>query len=145
MEFVIPGICEELPCENEVIPLFFVDCTLEPLDVICGCNDSTYLNPCAAIQDGINDWVKGPCQTTSLTSQNIHRSVRVFPNPVGATLIISQLDKSCPYQILGISGNAVQEGVTTGPLEVRSLPAGIYLLRIWQAKSVQTIRWVKQE
>ncbi len=144
VEYVIPGVCEDLPCKNPVVPLVVIDCSQEPVEVICGCNDSTYINPCAAIMDGVNIWEPGPCQMTHVIDPGIAGSIHVYPNPATGILTILPLHTSCPYEILGISGNRVQAGMTSGSLDVRSLPEGIYLLRIWQEQTIQTIRWVKQ-
>ncbi len=143
VEYVIPGICEDLPCENEVIPLFFVDCTLEPADTICGCNDSTYINPCAAIQDGINDWTDGPCNTTSIDAHADLQEYHIYPNPAYAYIHIWPVDQPIEFAIIELTGRVLMEGTTNTQIDVKGLPPGLYALRLRHGKSWQTIHWSK--
>ena len=144
VEYVIPGLCEEVDCEIEFVPLVFIDCTLEPLDSICGCNDSTYINPCAAIQDGINDWTDGPCPTTSITDPGKPVVYTLFPNPATDVLTIYPVDDVISVHVIGMDGKIWIAEPMTGRINVQSLPPGMYILRLFGRDTMANLRWIKR-
>ncbi len=75
---------------------------------------------------------------------------QVYPNPVQDQLFIhSNFQSSWTYQVLDVEGRVRASGVLTTPehlssIDVHTLNAGLYLLRIQMGSSSTTLRFVKE-
>lgn len=71
--------------------------------------------------------------------------VTLAPNPVQDALTITGMEPNASYQVFDASGRKVLEGrANNGRVAVRALTPGTYTLRLTDARSTSTARFVKQ-
>ena len=77
------------------------------------------------------------------TGENLRLSLH--PNPsAGSTLTLGGEGAAGPYRILNRLGQAVRQGQTAGTIEVRTLPAGPYLLELSTPAGRRTQRFARE-
>jgi len=79
--------------------------------------------------------IADPCLVTSLPEEHPQPSAMLFPNPGRSSMFLGQVDRMAfplDYAVLDASGSLAQHGLLqrNEPLDVGSLPAGQYLLRL---------------
>jgi hypothetical protein len=83
---------------------------------------------------------------TGLTEDNI--PIKVYPNPVADLLFIEKSGntKQTKFEILNLSGRVVSTGNLVDKTEVRTstFPAGVYFIKIWNGKSFDFKKFVKE-
>jgi Secretion system C-terminal sorting domain len=70
----------------------------------------------------------------------------IYPNPVGRTLYLRNIESSTNYQIFDYAGRVVsgmQTKLTNG-IDVENLPAGIYFLKVYDRETNPVLKFVKQ-
>lgn len=105
--------------------------------------DSTVIENYQAIVDYI--WsVVDDGQTSAKSALALPDIVNVYPNPVISTLSIKTAeDKPLTFSILSVTGEVILTGRLQRSLDVSNLQAGVYLLKIHDEHSNQTIRFIK--
>jgi hypothetical protein len=68
----------------------------------------------------------------------------VYPNPTTQILHINGLLQRTSYAVYSQHGTIVKQGSTAKSIDVSSLPNGTYILRLFQAGGIQTLKFVKQ-
>lgn len=80
-----------------------------------------------------------------VTVQFTAASLSVYPNPATAELRFNRQLAGATISLLGSTGRTLRDvTVTNGRLDVSTLRPGIYLVRVEQDGSVETVRFVKQ-
>lgn len=120
---------------------------------LSNCSNSG-LNLLAAWYDGTNVVFKETINTMAFrqaptgVGQTSLDGFKVFPNPTGGMLQIEGASKGAEYSINDITGRILLGGsITSGraQVDIRSLPNGVYLLRLTDAFGLgKTIRFSKQ-
>jgi D-alanyl-D-alanine carboxypeptidase len=82
-------------------------------------------------------------QITSITEAEKEAAMVLIPNPANQCISISELKNPQPYTILQTTGKELQTGMTSGEMDVSSLSAGMYLLRLGGGAEVKTFRFLK--
>ena len=81
---------------------------------------------------------------TSLNNKEVS-SIEIYPNPFGDNGFVIVSEKAFEYSIIDVSGSTMESGKAAGSLETgKSLPQGIYFLRIEHAEGNTIQKVVKQ-
>lgn len=89
--------------------------------------------------------VPGKFITNTQPDPKPHTTLSIYPNPTTTQLFVQGLLHRKPYQIINVSGQVVQQGITNGQIGVQELAAGIYLLAIGDAAGNREVhQFVKQ-
>jgi hypothetical protein len=68
----------------------------------------------------------------------------IYPNPANDRITISGIDKHTPYTIYSLMGNKITEGTTSADIDISTLPAGNYILRLLDDNGATNLRFVKE-
>jgi hypothetical protein len=135
-------------CDSCMCPLF--------VDPVCGCNGVTYSNYCYAAKAGVTSWAAGQCQTTGVeTGTETTDAVSIYPNPAKNKLIITYANQDrqkAQVAILNLLGETVislpaeqYSSITNiATVDINTLAAGVYVVRLQLAGKVYTRRFLKQ-
>lgn len=101
-------------------------------DPVCGCDDITYYNSCAAINyGGVTSWVPGECVNS--VKGYFRDNMILYPNPAQSEVNITfNQARSGMIAILDISGKIVSESKINAQrtiLIIDNLAAGAYLIK----------------
>ena len=69
-------------------------------------------------------------QITSRPEAKKEATIVLIPNPAAQCISVSGLKNSQPYAIIQSDGKELRAGITSGEIDVSSLSAGMYLLRL---------------
>jgi D-alanyl-D-alanine carboxypeptidase len=82
-------------------------------------------------------------QITSRPEAEKEAAIVLIPNPAAQCLGVSGLKNSQPYAIIQSDGKELRSGITLGEIDVSSLSAGMYLLRLGGGSEIKTFRFQK--
>ncbi|GEM_PF-2106689 len=77
-------------------------------------------------------------------NENSLSSISVYPNPVKDILNITSQKNVDKAEIYNLSGQLIQTEKATNQINMETLPAGIYILKVISADEVQTFKIVKK-
>lgn len=123
--------------------------SLSGISVHCGATD-LWVNSTSGTVYQLNG---GPCVNTILPSKTElpdlmeseaeASTITVFPNPTSGLLEIIGAEEGDTYRLRNQSGSLLKEGLATGvKLDLSELPAGIYLLEIYNGRQTVVERVV---
>jgi hypothetical protein len=74
------------------------------------------------------------------------QALKLYPNPAQDHLRINGLKKSISYRINDLSGRMIQSGIMAPneSIPLSQLSAGVFLLEIRQAGSIQQLKFIKK-
>lgn len=113
---------------------------------VCGCDSVTYNNPCEAIYyHGIVNFTDGPC---TVGVNELMKQIEIFPNPTKDFVQINaNLGGRKELTVLNISGQTVLTDSFLSKnktLDLSSLPAGMYLVKLTSKDGKLTQRIIKE-
>jgi len=113
---------------------------------VCGCDSVTYNNPCEAIYyHGIVNFTDGPC---TVGVNELMKQIEIFPNPTKDFVQINaDLGGRKELTVLNISGQTVLTDSFLSKnktLDLSSLPAGMYLVKLTSKDGNLTQRIIKE-
>jgi hypothetical protein len=122
-----------------------VDC-IAIYDPVCGCDGITYGNSCEAIYyHGVVNFTAGECE---VGVNELMKQIEIFPNPTnGFIQINADLGGRKELTVMSISGQTVLRDSFLNKkktLDLSSLPAGIYLIKITSKDGIVTQRIIKE-
>ena len=82
-------------------------------------------------------------QITSRPEAEKEAAIVLIPNPAAECLGVSGLKNSQTYAIIQSDGKELRSGITSGEIDVSSLSAGMYLLRLGGGSEIKTFRFQK--
>jgi len=85
--------------------------------------------------------VEGPLNTTELSTEDA--AIAVYPNPASNQITIEGIKDLSEFEIYDLAGNRMMSGVTNFDLNISSLSAGLYFLRLNGDRS-KTIKIIKE-
>lgn len=100
---------------------------------------------------GIDDVYFGECDEADPVAayENNSAVFTLFPNPASSTInLLNQELAIQPYFICNITGQLIQEGITSGNktiLNIAEISPGIYFLHVGEGEKIQTLKFVKTE
>ena len=108
---------------------------------------STYCNSEAARNTLINTYgwtiTDGGLDCTVGLEDPDLSELRLYPNPVDQTLYVSGIEQELNVTVFNIIGKQMITTLTRGELDMRTLPAGLYLLRITDGENTVTKKVIK--
>jgi hypothetical protein len=122
-----------------------VDC-IAIYEPVCGCDSVTYNNSCEAIYyHGIASFSPGPC---TVSVNELMKLIEIFPNPTnGFIQINADLGGRKALTVMSISGQPVLKDSFLNnkkTLDLSSLPAGMYFIKITSKDGIVTQRIIKE-
>jgi hypothetical protein len=122
-----------------------VDC-IAIYDPVCGCDSVTYNNSCEAIYyNGIASFSPGPC---TVSVNELMKQIEIFPNPTDSFININaDLNGRKELTVLNISGQIAMKDsffAKKKTLDLSSLPAGIYFVKLTSKDGIVTQRIIKE-
>jgi len=123
---------------NAICPTLFLP--------VCGCNNITYVNACEATNyGGVLFYTDGPC---IVSVNELIKQIEIFPNPTtGFIQINADLGGRKELTVMSISGQTVLKDSFLNKkktLDLSSLPAGMYLIKIISKDGNVTQRIIKE-
>jgi hypothetical protein len=123
---------------NAICPTLFLP--------VCGCNNITYVNACEATNyGGVLFYTDGPC---IVSVNELIKQIEIFPNPTtGFIQINADLGGRKELTVMSISGQTVLKDSFLNKkktLDLSSLPAGMYLIKITSKDGNVTQRIIKE-
>lgn len=86
---------------------------------------------CGGNLTGANSTLTGDVHSTSLATTDVTKSkIQIFPNPVSDVIRISGIDNGQTIQIYNVDGRLIKTDAFDQKVDVSSLSAGVYVLRI---------------
>ncbi len=70
--------------------------------------------------------------------------LKIFPNPTNQSLHFSNLNKTATFRVIDLSGKEMIAGMLKDQIDVRQLPAGIYLFEVKTIEGTDIFRFIKQ-
>lgn len=71
-------------------------------------------------------------------------SYKIYPNPTGDFVNIDTKENITKIEVYNLSGKNFKVNFTNKKVDVRSLPAGNYILRIYSSNDVRAVHFIKQ-
>lgn len=98
----------------------------------------------AANKEAVQAGKSGILPVTTSVSESKNYSAAIYPNPVHERLFVRNVDVIQPYAIINHTGLIVRQGVLqAGALNIGTLHAGLYYLKLVSADGEQVIRFIK--
>ena len=95
-----------------------------------------------------NGWDFKNCDQiiTGIHNADLMQSIKVYPNPVTTSFLLTNLDRYTAFEIFDIHNRKVLSGMVnfTQAIKIEDLPKGIYFLRLQNSKLYRIIKVVKQ-
>lgn len=127
--FSAPRPCEST-CKDSILILDEVPCS-DAYYPVCGCDLITYQNEChARYKNGVLKWTEGPCTLSSAENPATDINVSIYPNPSSGKLYLSGITNH-DYLIMDSTGRIIQQGKQQPTLDITSIPAGMYIIRLF--------------
>lgn len=95
-----------------------------------------------------NGWDFQNCEQiiTGLDELSVTETIRIYPNPVASTFVITNLDRDTEFELLDLQGKKVMTGIVNPDQEIniQSIPKGLYLLKLENSNLTRIIKMQKQ-
>lgn len=95
-----------------------------------------------------NGWDFQNCEQiiTGLDELSGTETIRIYPNPVASTFVITNLDRDTVFELLDLQGKKVMTGIVNPDQEIniQSIPKGLYLLKLENSNLTRIIKMQKQ-
>jgi D-alanyl-D-alanine carboxypeptidase len=78
-------------------------------------------------------------------TENLNSKIDFFPNPAQHTIRIENVPEETIYEIFNPLGQSMLKGITSGTIELASIPPGVYNLVLNTSPQFSTLRLVKNE
>lgn len=145
LEECLSNCAEPNTCVDSTLINNAVDC-IAIYDPVCGCDGVTYGNSCEAIYyHGIMHFTAGEC---GVGVNELMEQIEIFPNPTsGLIQINADLGGRKELTVMTISGQSVLEDSFLSKkktLDLSSLPAGMYLVKLTSKEGNVTQRIIKE-
>ncbi|MCW3160349.1 T9SS type A sorting domain-containing protein [Chryseobacterium oryctis] len=101
---------------------------------------------CGGNLNGTNSTMTGDVHSTSLaTLEATKTKIQIFPNPVTEIISISGIENAKSIQVYNTTGQLIQDRIFDKKLNVSTLTAGVYLLRVITKDSqIHEFKFVKK-
>jgi hypothetical protein len=76
------------------------------------------------------------CPSSSITTAN-NLTITIYPNPTTRFIEVDLPNHNYSYQLVDIYGKIIMTNPLEGPIDLQNLPAGIYLLKIYQDNALE--------
>lgn len=83
----------------------------------------------------------------TIVNEPLNQVLKVYPNPITDNFIISNFEGSCTINLMDLNGRVIvsKQVMQNEPVNIRTLPAGIYVLKLKTSNGVTIRKIVKEE
>lgn len=117
------------------------------IDPVCGCDSVNYQNSCIAVNYfGITSFQQGECTGAGIPD-NMDLHIELFPNPSNEKVFLkgNKLNQVSTYTICALDGRTILKGGYTNSIEISSLTAGQYVVRLFLISGEEVVRTFVKE